>query len=57
MKIKVEERGKRLLKQDEESYGFGLLFEKLWAKNIPFIGHNCNLDFLYIYHNLVGPLP
>ncbi len=21
------------------------------------MGHNCNLDLLYIYHNLVAPLP
>ena len=41
----------------EEKYGFGLLFDKVWKAQTAFVGHNCTLDLLYIYHHLIAPLP
>lgn len=56
-KIPQEERDKIFQKHKESIYGFALLFQHIWAAKKTFVGHNCNLDLLYIYNNFVAPLP
>ena len=52
-KITQKEREIENEKMLDESYGFALLFEQIWQKAIPWIGHNCVLDIMYIYANFV----
>ena len=33
------------------------MWERIWKKCKVFVGHNCLFDWLYLYHNLVAPLP
>lgn len=56
-KISSSQKTTYLNRLYEDKFGFGLLFKAIWKKRVPFIGHNCNLDLLYIYHHLVAPLP
>lgn len=56
-KITKAEKKEDASQRKVDSYGFALLFERIWGSKKPIIGHNCFLDLLYLYHSLLGRLP
>ncbi|RQM30725.1 hypothetical protein B5M09_008478 [Aphanomyces astaci] len=41
----------------EAAIGFSKVIQLLGKSNKPVVGHNCLLDFVYLFHQFVGPLP
>ncbi|RHY30414.1 hypothetical protein DYB32_006348 [Aphanomyces invadans] len=41
----------------EAAIGFSKVIQLLGKSGKPVVGHNCLLDFVYLFHQFVGPLP
>ncbi|KAF0688373.1 Aste57867_19993 [Aphanomyces stellatus] len=41
----------------DNAVGFSKVIQLLGKSNKPVIGHNCLLDFVYLFHQFCGPLP
>ncbi|KAH9102129.1 hypothetical protein AeMF1_021265 [Aphanomyces euteiches] len=41
----------------EDAIGFSKVIQILGKSNKPVVGHNCLLDFVYLFHQFCGPLP
>lgn len=56
-KITKEDKVKMIEEKKLETFGFALLFKKIWKAQKTFVGHNCFLDLLYLHQCFLEPLP